>query len=116
MYNYKSPIELNFSPMELVERFKADLNERVFSAVQECDIRVHKAQLEAALKHDRGQYHRGYSDGFEDGMEAGRKDALATIEKYLKGEANNEKESGKKATPVCGEEEPNLRRKDPNEA
>lgn len=116
MYNYESPIELNFSPMELVERFKADLNERVFSAVQECDIRVHKADLEAALKYDRDQYHRGYSDGFEDGREAGRRDTLATIEKYLKGEFNNEKESGKKAAPACGEEEPNLRREDPNEA
>ena len=94
MYNYKSPIELDFSPMKLVERLNNDLNEHIYSAVQECDIRVHKAQLEDALKYDRDQYHRGYSDGFEDGMEAGRKDALATIEKYLKGEVNNEKKSG----------------------
>lgn len=116
MYNYKSPIELDFSPMKLVEHLNDGLTEHIFSAVQECDIRVHKAQLEAALKYDRGQYHRGYSDGYEDGMEAGRKDALAAIEKYLKGEANNEKESGEKAAPVRGEEEPNIRREDPNEA
>ncbi len=116
MYNYESPIELIFSPMKLVERFRGDLNERIFSAVQECDIRVHKAQLEAALKYDRDQYRRGYTDGFDDGVEVGRKDALAAIEKYLKGEANNEKESGEKAAPVCGEEEPNIRREDPNEA
>ena len=116
MYNYKSPIELDFSPMELVERFNDDLNERIFSAVQECNIQVHKAQLEAALKYDRNQYHYGYTDGFDDGREAGRKDALAAIEQYLKGEANNEKESGEKAAPVRGEEEPNLRREDPNEA
>ena len=93
MWNYKSPIELDWSPMKVVERLNEDLNEHVFSAVQECDIRVHKAQLEAALKYDRDQYRRGYSDGFEDGMEAGRRDALATIEKYLKGELKNEEES-----------------------
>ena len=94
MYNYKSPIELDFSPMKLVERLNNDLNEHIFSAVQECDIRVNKAHLEEALKYDREQYEAGYSDGFADGVEQGRKDALVMIERYLKGEVNNEKESG----------------------
>lgn len=54
---YDSPIELFFKETEL--RFENGIME----AIQGFDVKVNKEELFHALKYDRDQYHKGFSDG-----------------------------------------------------
>ena len=54
---YDSPIELFIS--EIQEKFESG----IFEAVQRFDIDVNREELIRALKYDRDQYHKGFSDG-----------------------------------------------------
>ena len=54
---YDSPIELFIS--EIQEKFENG----IFEAVQRFDIDVNREELIRALKYDRDQYHKGFSDG-----------------------------------------------------
>ena len=65
---YKSPIEI----MQLSDGFyrqQEDVqNKAVYSTVLKYGINVDKEELLKALKYDRGQYKKGYDDGFADGI------------------------------------------------
>ena len=54
---YDSPIELFIS--EIQEKFENG----IFEALQRFDIDVNREELLRALKYDRDQYHKGFSDG-----------------------------------------------------
>lgn len=60
--NYESPIEVYVKKMqtELVEQ----LDDGILAAVAETGISVNEDELVKALKYDRGQYEKGYADGF----------------------------------------------------
>lgn len=60
--SYKSPIEIVATQFR-VEREKTLENE-VFKAIHGLDIFVTKDELIKALKYDRGQYDKGYEDGY----------------------------------------------------
>lgn len=59
---YKSPIELVMGEMRM------KLNGTITQAIQDVDINVDKEELERALQYDRGQYDKGYSDGYKDAV------------------------------------------------
>lgn len=53
---YRSPIEMIYHDMQM------HLEDEVCKAVQQVDIHVDKEELLKALKYDRGQYAKGYSN------------------------------------------------------
>lgn len=59
---YKSPIEMIYDDIKM--RYEND----VVKAVQAYDIKVDKAELLKALKYDRAQYDKGFSDGYAKGI------------------------------------------------
>lgn len=69
---YKSPIET------IIGKMKMQQEGEIFRAVQEVGVNVDKDELIKALQYDRGQYDKGYSDGY--------KDAVKEFTKRLKAE------------------------------
>lgn len=59
---YQSPIEIVATQLR-IEREKS-LESEVFKAIQRLGITVHKDELIKALQYDRGQYEKGYKDGY----------------------------------------------------
>ncbi len=53
---YQSPIEI------LHKQMRAELEANIWQAVRDCEISVDKGELIKALKYDRAQYQKGYSD------------------------------------------------------
>ena len=62
---YQSPIEVIYKDLQMQVKEQAD--NQIFEAVQQCEIRVDKDELVRALQYDRGQYEKGYVDGYECG-------------------------------------------------
>lgn len=56
---YKSPIEVIYGQLE------TQLEGEVMQAVQRLHVNVDKEELLRALKHDRGQYEKGYRDAMD---------------------------------------------------
>lgn len=54
---YESPIQL------IYVNILRQMEDGIFKAVQECDIRVDRDELIRALQYDRAQYEKGYADG-----------------------------------------------------
>ena len=65
---YKAPIEIITT--QLRTKIKHQAERLVCEAVQNVGVDVDKEELIKALKHDRGQYKKGYDDGFADGIRA----------------------------------------------
>lgn len=72
MFDYQSPITQIVSDMQM------EYENGVLKAVQNVGFHVDKEELAKALVYDRGQYEKGYEDGFKDGAESVR--ALAPYE------------------------------------
>ena len=62
---YNSPIEF------IYDSLKMEMDDHVVKAVQECHIYVDKEELIKALRYDRGQYEKGFSDGFANAIKHG---------------------------------------------
>lgn len=81
---YRSPIEI----MQLSDAFyrqQEDVqNKAVYSTVLKYGINVDKEELLKALKYDRGQYKKGYDDGYEGGI----KDFAEKLKEYYPSIAN----------------------------
>ena len=61
---YKSPIEVFQTGIEY------QLENEIMSMVQKYGITVDKDELLRALRYDRNQYDKGYTEGYEDGLNA----------------------------------------------
>lgn len=66
---YKSPIERYVSEIQ-TEFNKADEKELTATIKQSIGYKVDRDELLKALQYDRGQYDKGYNDGFNDGRKA----------------------------------------------
>lgn len=62
MYNYKSPIETTM--LQVKSDIEKRLEDTAYKAVIECGVVVDKDELIKALAYDRGQYEKGYGDGY----------------------------------------------------
>ena len=60
--SYKSPIDVFITQVRLEQ--EKNLEDSIYKAVQALDIYVTKDELLKALKYDRGQYEKGYQDGY----------------------------------------------------
>lgn len=83
---YESPIELIIKDLtqKVIEQQE---NAITASIVENFGINVDKDELIKALNYDRGQYNRGYADGYRRGLEEGKVTAMrqlaeTILEKY----------------------------------
>ena len=65
---YNSPIELISN--EVISEMKNEVDEQIYTAVQNVGITVKKEELIKALNYDREQYEAGYDEGYDDGYNA----------------------------------------------
>lgn len=57
------------SPITLIEtQMRIEKENNIFNAVKEIGVDVDKEELIKALKYDRGQYNKGYKDGYKAGI------------------------------------------------
>lgn len=64
--NYESPINI------ISQQMKIQMEGEIMKAVQRVGIDVDKDELIRALQYDRGQYQKGYMDGFKDALDGKR--------------------------------------------
>lgn len=62
MYDYKSPIEIIAE--DVYKRVSNNIENDIMTAVAYHKIKVDKEELLKALAYDRGQYGKGYDDGY----------------------------------------------------
>lgn len=74
---YKSPIEI------INGKIQTQLNDAIFRAVQNVGINVDKDELIKALEYDRGQFEKGWKEGFHDGYIHGLEIAIIEIENTI---------------------------------
>ena len=65
---YKSPIEILMTDIQ--HQIDEHLDEQIYKAVVSVGINVDKDELIRALKYDRDQYSKGYSDGRASAMDS----------------------------------------------
>lgn len=79
---YESPIELFIKDVtqSVIEQRE---NTVYASIVENFGINVDKDELIKALNYDRGQYNKGYADGYRRGLEEGKRDAYLILAEKL---------------------------------
>lgn len=70
---YQSPIQ------QIVDDMSLKMENNVYTAVQNVGIYVDKEELIKALSYDRGQYEKGYADGYSAAMETVQKALLGDV-------------------------------------
>ena len=70
---YKSPIEI------ITEQIRINNEDAIFRAIQNVGINIDKKELLKALEYDRGQYDKGWEEGFHDGYIHGLEIAIIEV-------------------------------------
>lgn len=74
---YKSPIEV------IHEQIRVQVDDEIFRAIQNVGINADKKELLKALEYDRGQYDKGWEEGFHDGYIHGLEIAIIEVERII---------------------------------
>ena len=74
---YESPIKI------ITGQIKTNYEDGIFRAVQNVGINVDREELLKALEYDRGQYDKGWEEGFHDGFVHGLEIAIIEIENTM---------------------------------
>lgn len=74
---YKSPIEI------ITGNIQTQIDDAIYSAVQNVGINVDREELLKALEYDRGQYDKGWEEGFHDGFVHGLEIAIIDVENII---------------------------------
>lgn len=74
---YKSPIEIINGKMQ------TQIDGDIYRAVQNVGINVDRTELLKALEYDRGQYDKGWEEGFHDGYIHGLEIAIIEVENII---------------------------------
>lgn len=74
---YKSPIEI------IIGNMQTQFDDEIFRAVQNVGINVDREELLKALEYDRGQYDKGWEEGFHDGYIHGLEIAIIEVENII---------------------------------
>ena len=74
---YKSPIEI------ITEQIRINNEDAIFRAIQNVGINIDKKELLKALEYDRGQYDKGWEEGFHDGYIHGLEIAIIEVERII---------------------------------
>lgn len=75
---YTSPIQLILSDIQM------KLEDNVCEAVQSVGVNVDKDELIKALKYDREQYVKGFTDGYKQGIEMGKSIVIEELKRSIK--------------------------------
>lgn len=59
---YEAPIEL------IMGQLRNQVDGEIFKAIQDINVQVDKDELTKALQYDRGQYDKGYADGYKEAI------------------------------------------------
>ena len=74
---YESPIELLFTDIQ--NQIIKQQDEQIYKAVLHFVPNVNREELLRALKYDRGQYDKGYADGYREGMDDAMKNGVLRV-------------------------------------
>ena len=74
---YKSPIKI------ITGQIKTNYEDEIFRAIQNVGINVDREELLKALEYDRGQFEKGWKEGFHDGYIHGLEIAIIEIENTM---------------------------------
>ncbi len=77
--SYESPIMIAAERMRIEQ--ERQLENHIYKAVQDYNIRVNKDELIKALEYDRGQYEQGYKDGLREANERIERDGKLCVPK-----------------------------------
>lgn len=66
---WESPVNFFEIHEPIVEEINKQTEETVFKAIHRVGIDVDKEELIKALQYDRGQYEKGYKDGYADAID-----------------------------------------------
>ena len=66
---YESPIKI------ITGKIQTQIDDEIYRAVQNVGINVDREELLKALEYDRGQYEKGFDDGFAQALEIALQDA-----------------------------------------
>ena len=65
---YKPPIDISMTEA-IVEQLGATRDDKIMAKIsQQLEVNVDKHELVRALVYDRGQYDKGYKDGYDDAL------------------------------------------------
>lgn len=74
---YQSPIEI------IIGKMQTQIDDDIYKAVQNVGINVDREELLKALEYDRGQYDKGWEEGFHDGFVHGLEIAIIDVENII---------------------------------
>lgn len=74
---YESPIKI------ITGKMVTQFDDEIYSAVQNVGINVDREELLKALEYDRGQYDKGWEEGFHDGYIHGLEIAIIEVENII---------------------------------
>lgn len=64
-------------------QIKTNYQDAIFSAIQNVGINVDREELLKALEYDRGQFDKGWEEGFHDGFVHGLEIAIIEVENII---------------------------------
>lgn len=74
---YQSPIEI------ISKQMRTEFEDNVYKAILDYGVAVDKDELIKALRYDRDQYDKGYSDGYADGKIAAYKEIVERLKNEM---------------------------------
>ena len=74
---YESPIKI------IAGKIQTQIDDEIYRAVQNVGINVDREELLKALEYDRGQYEKGWEEGFQDGYVHGLEIAIIETEEII---------------------------------
>lgn len=78
---YKSPVEVICGDVE--SKVKEQQENLIYEAVVATNVNVDKEELIRALNYDRDQFDEGYKDGYRIGKDAGRREVIETLRRFV---------------------------------
>ena len=82
---YESPIKI------ITGKIQTQIDDEIYRAVQNVGINVDREELLKALEYDRGQYEKGWREGFHDGYIHGLEIAIIEAKNIIGGTKKAEK-------------------------
>ena len=67
----------------ITEGMKTSYDGEIYKAIQRVGVFVDKEELLKALKYDRGQYDKGFNDGYELGYANGKQACIQMMEEFI---------------------------------
>lgn len=91
---YSSPITVTTEITSFIDGLVKQSEEKITGAVMEtlmrANVTVDKDELIKALEYDRGQYEKGFTDGYNAGIEEGNRQMLERLKTFVSPDEDDE--------------------------